>query len=201
MTYPIDNQGNEIPKEFTNNSRGITRGPIHCIIKEIDHPVYRRGVSLTQGQLDPANIVAILKIPFAEAMVGFVKEIKHLDNTTLSVVESEPITDGQVKVIVGKGMPVMGSDYKVGDLFIKYEVEQPKNLTLNQRKQMYNILTGKKYTEPTVNPDTIEANMVNLEKYNEYQRSKNGNGSGNGARRRKGPRGFPQNEGPGCPVQ
>lgn len=68
------------------------------------------------------------KITLTEALLGTKFVITHLDGHKLvvSTKENEVITPGAIKVIEREGMPVRGSGFDRGRLFIAFEVEFPR---------------------------------------------------------------------------
>lgn len=65
------------------------------------------------------------KIELVEALCGFQRVVKTLDNRSL-VVTSLPgttVADGDVRIIRGEGMPVYRDPYTKGGLFIQFKVK------------------------------------------------------------------------------
>ena len=83
-----------------------------------------------------------MKITFEQAMLGFTKTIKHLDDreVTVTVPGNKVIQPFSWHVIRGEGMPVKGSWASYGDLHLKFIVEFPKSLTTKQRELIDKIL-------------------------------------------------------------
>jgi len=85
-----------------------------------------------------------------QALMGFEKNITHLDGRTLQVVRkavTQPgmpfflqhagfskVSVGFVQVVKGEGMPSFGSKSSKGDLFIEYSVVLPVELTPDIRR-------------------------------------------------------------------
>ena len=85
-----------------------------------------------------------------QALLGFEKNITHLDGRTLQVVRkavTQPgmpfflqhagflkVSVGFVQVVKGEGMPSFGSKSSKGDLFIEYSVVLPVELTPDIRR-------------------------------------------------------------------
>lgn len=66
-------------------------------------------------------------ITLKEALCGFTFKIKWLGGNVINVatLPGEVISDGQVKMIRGKGMPFFEDEISHGNLFIKIEVKMP----------------------------------------------------------------------------
>lgn len=83
---------------------------------EIPHPYLKR---------DGKDINTDIHITLEEAILGFKKTIKHLDDREI-VVSSEEITQpGSTIIVEDEGMPVLNSQDK-GDLFVKVNVIIPR---------------------------------------------------------------------------
>jgi DnaJ-class molecular chaperone len=159
----IINQGNEIPIEDRTNN-GITRGPVLIIINELDHDIFKRGIVINQ-KMNPANICILVDVSLADAIAGFKKTITHLDGRKLYFTETKIIKNGDIGVILGEGLPIKDKKYAKGDLFIKYNVKVPDNLTNDQRASIYKILTGNDYVDDDPGDDHIYVNKINIDNY------------------------------------
>ena len=159
----LENMGHELHPELLSQLRGqFKRSHIQIFIKEKEHPLFKRGV-VFQNQMNPANISMNIKISLAESLCGFRKNIKHLDGRELSILETKPIKHNDVKFIKNEGLPHRDYENRKGDLFIKYEIDYPENLNDNIKKQIYHLLTNKKYKSLDTE-NCIET--VNLKNYN-----------------------------------
>ena len=161
----IPNQGNDIPTESRHN--GITRGPINIIINELEHETFKRGIMYNQ-KMDPSNICIILDIPLADAIAGFKRSFKHLDGRNIYFAETRIIKDGDIAVIVNEGLPVKGKEYAKGDLFVKYNVKFPDNLSDEQRLGIYKILTGVDHTDDSFGDDYTYVEKINIDNYGSH---------------------------------
>ena len=72
-----------------------------------------------------------IHISLKEALLGFSREIKHLDDHLVSIKRDAVIQPGDVLKIKGEGMPKHQSSEK-GDLYVKVHVIFPTNLTEKQ---------------------------------------------------------------------
>ena len=74
------------------------------------------------------------KLTFKESLVGYSKEIVHLDGHIVRIEHNGPTQPGSTRRIPGEGMPDK-VDYTVyGDLIVTFEVEIPRTLTENQKQ-------------------------------------------------------------------
>jgi DnaJ family protein A protein 2 len=71
---------------------------------------------------DNIHLDYILVITSNEAQLGWSRDILHLDGRTLRVSSGRPCSDGDVLLVPGEGMPVFGSPWQKGDLFVNISV-------------------------------------------------------------------------------
>lgn len=62
-------------------------------------------------------------------MLGFEKELIHLDGHKVSLKRTKITKPGEVERIRGEGMPIYDYQSDYGDLMVTYDVEFPKVLT------------------------------------------------------------------------
>lgn len=97
-------------------------GDIIFVLKEKDHPVFKRAGS---------DLTATVDVTLAEALTGFDRVVvKHLDGRGISL--KHPSKKGailrpdQILKVSGEGMPVKKSDTK-GDLYLLVNIEFPED--------------------------------------------------------------------------
>lgn len=61
-----------------------------------------------------------VKISLKEAIMGFSRNVKHLDNHYTEIKCDEVVSPNQVKIIKGEGMPFLDDPSKKGDLHVKF---------------------------------------------------------------------------------
>ncbi len=71
---------------------------------------------------DNIHLDHILVISSNEARLGWSRDIVHLDGRTLRVSSCRPSADGDVVLVPGEGMPVFGSPWQKGDLFVNLSI-------------------------------------------------------------------------------
>jgi DnaJ family protein A protein 2 len=64
----------------------------------------------------------ILVLTSQEAQLGWSRDILHLDGRSLRVASGRPCADGDALLVPGEGMPVFGSPWQKGDLFVNISV-------------------------------------------------------------------------------
>ena len=159
----IENEGHEILPEKRGNCGGNERGRVEVIINEEDHPVFKRYINI--NGMNPANLLIDFEIDLVDALCGFKKSFIHLDGRKLYITESEPIKDDYIKIIPDEGMFVKNSSYKKGCLYVRYKIKYPKELDIEQKEQIYKILTGKSYKEIIFSDDYKQVSTMDVEQF------------------------------------
>ena len=75
------------------------------------------------------DLKATITITLRQALLGFEKELTHLDGRQLKISRNKITRPGEIEKIKGEGMPVYEYPSDRGDLVITYQVELPKELT------------------------------------------------------------------------
>ena len=111
-----------IEGEGEAGEKGTPRGDLYVIIRVKQHDFFER---------DGNNLYCEIQIPFTQAALGATVDIPTLDgNEQLNIpIETQP---GETFRLKGNGIKSLHS-YKKGDLFVKVNVETPKNLTKEQK--------------------------------------------------------------------
>ncbi|KAG0749320.1 hypothetical protein G6F57_002239 [Rhizopus arrhizus] len=114
------------PGEGDELENGTTQD-IEFVLEEKPHSVFKR-----EGD----NLRMTIQLTLLEALTGFQKKIKTLDDRTLSVNNTKSVVQsGQESHISGEGMPNSKTGKK-GSLIITYEVKFPTSLTEDQKQQL-----------------------------------------------------------------
>ena|ERR1719265_697344 len=98
----------------------IEPGDIVIVLDEREHPVFKR---------NGTDLLIEMNIKLVEALCGFEKPIKTLDDRTL-IVQSfigDIIKPKDVKCILGEGMPYKGDPFTKGRLIVQFNVDFPDN--------------------------------------------------------------------------
>ena len=102
--------------------QGTTRGDLYVIIRLKKHDFFER-----EGN----NLYCETRIPFTQAALGTTLPIPTLDGDEILKIPAET-QPGKVFRLKGKGIKNLHSHRK-GDIFVKINVEIPKNLTKEQQ--------------------------------------------------------------------
>ncbi|CAK9152921.1 unnamed protein product, partial [Ilex paraguariensis] len=85
------------------------------------------------------DLHATITITLVQALVGFEKTIKHLDDHLVDISSKGITKPKEVKKFKGEGMPLHFSNKK-GDLYVTFEVLFPTSLTEDQKTKIKAIL-------------------------------------------------------------
>lgn len=125
---------------------GLEPGDIVVLLEEKEHPVYKRSRN---------DLILRMNIDLVEALCGFQKVIRTLDDRDLvvTVIPGEVIKPGDVKCIVGEGMPHYKNPFEKGRLIIQFLVEFPQSLPPEKIPMLESCLPAR---SETVIPDNAE---------------------------------------------
>jgi len=142
-------EGNQMP--------GVEPGNVLIVLQEKPHAEFKR---------EGTDLFLKMNLTLTEALCGFRKVIKHLDNRKLLVTHmpGEVVKPGQMKVLSGEGMPVPQQGNAKGDLYLNFNVDFPENYFApeNKLKIVENVLGGR--TENIQIPmEHEEVNLVDVE--------------------------------------
>ena len=103
------------------------------VLKEKEGSLFKRKAYLFPDPTDDrpdnekfADLIYYLKITIDEAVKGFQKTLKHLDDRTFVVAfEGTDHTEKKEIVVIGEGMPIRkeGKVVGKGDLYVKFEIQ------------------------------------------------------------------------------
>eukprot|EP00892_Ulva_mutabilis_P005332 jgi/Ulvmu1/3170/UM015_0211.1 len=99
-------------------------GDLNIIMVSDPHPFFHR---------DKDNLKIKADITLVDALVGFEKEIEHLDGHKVTLKRQGVTIPGQVQRVKGEGMPKYEDESKHGDLLVTYKVIFPTELTPEQK--------------------------------------------------------------------
>lgn len=119
----FDGKGNEVP--------GGQTGDITFVIAENKHLLFRK---------DGDDLVFEIEIHLVEALTGCTLTVPLLDGEKTVIKMEDVVYPGYQKIVAGQGMPKSKEPGERGNLIVKFDVEFPKQLTEEQRSNVYNIL-------------------------------------------------------------
>jgi DnaJ homolog subfamily A member 1 len=97
---------------------GLQPGDIIVVLDEKEHATFKR---------DKTDLHVKMQITLTEALCGFQKVIKTLDNRQLVIgaLAGEVIKPGDIKCILNEGMPVYRNPLEKGRLVLHFDVKFP----------------------------------------------------------------------------
>ena len=95
------------------------------------------------------------RISLCDSLCGVDFAVKHLDERQLQIrtQPGEIIRPGQVKCIIGEGLPVHGQPSLKGNLYISFEVEYPESFTSQQQAAIRSVLGHRPVSLPNSKAD------------------------------------------------
>jgi DnaJ-class molecular chaperone len=81
-----------------------------------------------------------MEITLEEALLGYKKSIRHLDNHQVSISHDAVTKPFQVRLIEGEGMPHHNFPSQHGDLHVLHNIKFPASLSAEQKKIISDIL-------------------------------------------------------------
>ena len=119
------NSGDQIVMDRMAEQRpGMIPGNVVVRLKQIDDARFTR---------DGHNLKTTITVGLREALLGFRKDVTHLDGTVVPIVTSAVTQPMQVIRIPGEGMPHKNDPDTRGDLFVTVKIEFPAKLTREQQ--------------------------------------------------------------------
>jgi len=95
-----------------------------------------------QFQRKGNNLYVKTSISLLEALIGFERQIPHLDNHTVTIKRTEVTKPGLVQIIKNEGMPHHGIPSIKGDLEIEYQIEFPTGEIPEAKRKIFKDLLG-----------------------------------------------------------
>jgi DnaJ-class molecular chaperone len=142
----LENEGNWIPENERKNNNVRTK--VIVVISETNNiPNIKRGMFIKElNRINKADMLINVSISFEEAVCGMKKNIELINNKKVGIEIKEFINNGDIFVIKNCGFPVLENENEFGDLFIMFDIIKP-NLSIQQRKKMWQLITGTSYQE------------------------------------------------------
>jgi len=82
-----------------------------------------------------------------EALLGFSRNLTHLDGHVVALVRTGVTQPGFVQTIKGEGMPLFEHPTSYGDLFVEYNVVLPTHLSQETRQSLAEAFYGKSHRD------------------------------------------------------
>ncbi|CAN0257819.1 dnaJ homolog subfamily A member 1-like [Lethenteron reissneri] len=135
---------------------GLDPGDVIIVLDQKEHDVFRR-----KGQ----DLLMEMEISLTEALCGFRRPIKTLDNRTI-VITSHPgevIKYDAIKCVLNEGMPFHRNPFEKGRLIIHFKVSFPEAgwLEVDRLGELRSLLPSP--PEPMVTEEMEEAHLTNID--------------------------------------
>lgn len=124
-------------------------GDIVIVLDEKEHPIFVRA---------DCDLIMKMQIELVEAICGFQKVIKTLDNRSL-VVTSLPgdvIKNEQAKSIDGEGLPIYRNPFEKGRLIIQFQVVFPNSIPVNVISTLESCLPPRPQIQIPIEHEEVE---------------------------------------------
>lgn len=113
-------------KEAADEFINVKPGPVKIKVILLEHDVFER-----KGN----DLKTRIHISLKEALVGFEKQLVHLDGHEVHIDRQDKVTKpGLMERFKGEGMPVFEQYSEIGDLMVTYIVDLPDKLTEAQKE-------------------------------------------------------------------
>ncbi|MCL4122160.1 UNVERIFIED_CONTAM: hypothetical protein GTU68_038758 [Idotea baltica] len=143
---------------------GIEPGDVVVVLDEQEHSVFRRVNN---------DLTIQMHISLVESLCGFQKPIETLDNRTLliSAIPGEVIKHGDLKCVLGEGMPQYKNPFEKARLIIQFVVEFPSKINMDRIPLLEKILPPR--PEVIVPEDAEECSLIEMDPahHNSHRRS------------------------------
>jgi len=139
-------------------------GDIVILLDEKEHEVFKRNGN---------DLIMRMEIELVEALCGFQRVIQTLDQRDLLItsIPGEVIKPGDLKCIIGEGMPTYKEPFNVGRLIIQFMVNFPKSIDPSVIPNLERCLPPRR--EVIVPDGAEEVTIVDLDPEQESRRRDN----------------------------
>jgi DnaJ-class molecular chaperone len=105
---------------------GGTAGDLYLVVTVLPHNRFER-----KGD----SLFVDVDVPYLDAILGGEVEVQTLDGKVVLRIPEMTQNGRQIR-LAGKGMPVLGSSERRGDLYVRVRVKMPEQLTDEERKHI-----------------------------------------------------------------
>ena len=159
LVIPLKNglkTGNKIKMEAKGHNFKDYRTDLIIEIIELPDKIFKRSGN---------DLVINLEIKLYQALIGFNKVIKHLDNRDIYINHKEAIKEGDIKFIKGLGMSELSSGEK-GNLTIVFSIKYPNLNELSKNESdTLKVLLAKTEKKELESESIIYKNKNKFKKY------------------------------------
>ena len=108
-------------------------GDVVVVLQQQEHALYRR---------DKSALICKKSISLVEALTGFHFYLPHLDGRVLDVRSDAAVVykPGDLKAVMGEGMPMKSNPYVKGNLYIELDVVFPLSVAPATKTELHRVL-------------------------------------------------------------
>lgn len=141
---------------------GLEPGDIVVVLDQKDHPVFRR-----HGN----DLLMQMTLELVEALCGFQRVIPTLDNRNLVItsIPGQVVKHGDLKYVMGEGMPIYKNPFEKGRLVIQFDVNFPNSINPAVIPELETCLPPR--TEIKIPNEAEEAMLTDLDPEQERRRA------------------------------
>lgn len=142
---------------------GLEAGDIVIVLDEKEHAVFKRSSD---------NLIMRLELPLSEALCGFTKAIRTLDERELIITSlpGQVVKHGDVKCVLNEGMPHYRNPFEKGRLIIQFNVVFPTKLAPETIPQLESLLPPR--PEVLISDQAEEVVLMDFNQENETRRQR-----------------------------
>ncbi|KAJ5165331.1 uncharacterized protein N7500_007161 [Penicillium coprophilum] len=107
------------------------RQDVHLIVKEIDHPTFKRSGD---------NLITTVDLSLKEALTGWDRIVRTIDGKSIRVSKPGPTQPGREERYPGLGMVSSKNPKERGDLVVRANVTFPTSLSASQKDILRDVL-------------------------------------------------------------
>lgn len=142
---------------------GLEPGDIIIVLDEKEHPTFKR---------NGTDLIIKMNVNITEALCGFKKTVTTLDNRTLVIqtVPGEVIKNGDLKCVIGEGMPTYRNPFEKGRLIVQFIVDFPDSIDPKIAAELEKILPPK--DEPIIPDEHDEVDLTDFDPESDRRRQR-----------------------------
>lgn len=157
IKFQLENIGNEYPEHERKYTKHMTRSPVIVGLIELKHPIFSRAYN-------GLDLLLELNITFEESCTYLKRTIKLISGKEHTFVINNFIRHGDIYCLENAGMPDYRDASKFGNLYIKFFVLPPKDLTKNLKKILWAMFNKSEYIEPS-DKEVYDSNLILTNNY------------------------------------
>lgn len=127
---------NIVFKQEAEQHPDYTPGDVIVILKQEPHSRFKRIGN---------NLYYDCPLTLKEALLGFRKTVRHLDQHYTEILTQDVAQPFSVKIIKGQGMPIHNEPESFGDMHVKFKVNLPRTLNDQDKELLHRIFALDSY--------------------------------------------------------